>query len=535
MTPQEMQADADAFSKQYDAEQAAKAQQEAAAKNPQPPDMLQTFAPPTTKVTPSMLDSVVSQAEQWGTAAKRVGQDVASGALTGAVNIADAAGSALTTSGREMAAAEDPDHAEDARAGAFPTSPIWDHAKASILDLRDAIQVTDPNMVDSLTQGVAQLAVPFAGYSRALAGLHGVANMAAAGAATDLTALAPHDMRMADVLAMARHTEGKLGEVLRTLAPDGSALNGYITYLTDRGNESEAEGRFKNMLDGFGVNMIATPMLHAVGTVLKQGQAGIRYALDNGVRNTVSDLFAGGPVSGSPAAQAGKIVFHGTAADFDHFDSSKIGSGEGGQAYGHGLYFAESPDTARTYSERLGQQYAHPDVIAAQKDVARYGSKRDAVVALNKRADSTDNLAERMFLQRKVQLIKGGAADRASGNLMHVEIPDEHLNNMLDHDAPLDKQPQVVQDALARGDLPRPTPMKLPDGELPVRGGDLYKALSRQLASPSKAGDIAASERLAELGVPGIRYLDAGSRGAGGGTHNLVLFDPKAAKIVKKE
>ena len=32
------------------------------------------------------------------------------------------------------------------------------------------------------------------------------------------------------------------------------------------------------------------------------------------------------------------------------FDVSKIGSGEGAQAYGHGMYFAENPDVAKTYS-----------------------------------------------------------------------------------------------------------------------------------------------------------------------------------------
>jgi hypothetical protein len=47
--------------------------------------------------------------------------------------------------------------------------------------------------------------------------------------------------------------------------------------------------------------------------------------------------------------QMGAIVYHGSPHKFDKFDSSKIGSGEGSQAYGHGLYVAESPDVARSY------------------------------------------------------------------------------------------------------------------------------------------------------------------------------------------
>jgi hypothetical protein len=34
-------------------------------------------------------------------------------------------------------------------------------------------------------------------------------------------------------------------------------------------------------------------------------------------------------------------TYHGSPHDFDEFDMSKIGTGEGAQAYGRGLYFAE--------------------------------------------------------------------------------------------------------------------------------------------------------------------------------------------------
>src|SRR5574343_290164 len=42
-------------------------------------------------------------------------------------------------------------------------------------------------------------------------------------------------------------------------------------------------------------------------------------------------------------------VYHGSPHAFTKADSSKIGTGEGAQAYGHGLYWAESPETAKTY------------------------------------------------------------------------------------------------------------------------------------------------------------------------------------------
>ena len=47
-------------------------------------------------------------------------------------------------------------------------------------------------------------------------------------------------------------------------------------------------------------------------------------------------------------------AYHGSPYDFNQFDLSKIGTGEGAQAYGHGLYFAENPDTAQVYRDMLG-------------------------------------------------------------------------------------------------------------------------------------------------------------------------------------
>ena len=46
-------------------------------------------------------------------------------------------------------------------------------------------------------------------------------------------------------------------------------------------------------------------------------------------------------------------AYHGSPHEFDEFDTAKIGTGEGNQSYGHGLYFAEAEPTARHYQELL--------------------------------------------------------------------------------------------------------------------------------------------------------------------------------------
>ena len=61
------------------------------------------------------------------------------------------------------------------------------------------------------------------------------------------------------------------------------------------------------------------------------------------------------------------------------------------------------------------------------------------------------------------------------------------------------------------------------------RGADVYSHLSR-----GPDGDVGASQRLQAAGIPGISYLDAGSRGAGTGTKNHVVFDANTIDILRK-
>ena len=53
--------------------------------------------------------------------------------------------------------------------------------------------------------------------------------------------------------------------------------------------------------------------------------------------------------------KAGFKAYHGTPYRFEQFDLEKIGTGEGAQAYGYGLYFAGEPDVARGYRQTLAR------------------------------------------------------------------------------------------------------------------------------------------------------------------------------------
>lgn len=358
-------ADQEAFSQQYDAQQAAAKQAEQ--DKQQPPSFFEKWAAPVGRVTTEMIDGAVSAADSmYDTPGMRKARDVVAGGITGAVNIADAAKSAAD----RLGAATDPYEQKDPYP---PTSPIWDHAKSAILDFRDAVVVQDPTLADNLTQGISQLAIPFAGYSRALAGLHGVANGVIANALTDATALGPHDGRLADIIALGRHTEGKLGEALRTLAPDGSAVNAYINFLTDRGNETEAEGRFKNVLDGFGANLIFTPLMHAAAVVLKQGTAALRYAANAGV-SKLSDLLPPKPAAGDAAEAISPYAALRSA--------SKVSVADQTRKPGQGWWW-EDPEQWDSFKKTLNlAENATPDEVgAAVLNRVKAGSEHSAPTA----------------------------------------------------------------------------------------------------------------------------------------------------------
>lgn len=56
------------------------------------------------------------------------------------------------------------------------------------------------------------------------------------------------------------------------------------------------------------------------------------------------------------------VAWHGSPHVFDKFDLSKVGTGEGAQAYGYGLYFATSEDVADWYRDKLVRDNGEPTI-----------------------------------------------------------------------------------------------------------------------------------------------------------------------------
>lgn len=204
--------------------------------------------------------------------------------------------------------------------------------------------------------------------------------------------------------------------------------------------------------------------------------------------------------------QTGAIVWHGSPHKFDKFDSSKIGTGEGAQAYGHGLYLAESDDVAKMYRDKLTDP------------AFKYAGMNDAKVRLNekiaKRVEAVDPKRAAALRAEIASLSEPGGA------LYKVDIPDEHIAKMLDWDKPLSEQAPEVQVGLHNSGL-----LKYADDYFKVNkktaptGADLHDFLKY-----SGYDQWELSSKMADQGIPGIRYLDGGSRGTGQGTSNFVVF-----------
>ena len=70
-------------------------------------------------------------------------------------------------------------------------------------------------------------------------------------------------------------------------------------------------------------------------------------------------------------------------------------------------------------------------------------------------------------------------------------------------------------------------------GEFPT-AGEAFKLMSMNHTGRASADSAKASALLAQQGIPGIRYLDGGSRGAGQGSSNFVAFDPEMIRILER-
>jgi hypothetical protein len=270
-----------------------------------------------------------------------------------------------------------------------------------------------------------------------------------------------------------------------------------------------------------------------------------------------------------PAGLAIK-AYHGTPHKFDRFDMSKIGTGEGAQAYGHGLYFAENPGVANEYAQTLSKNGAFDGIPQYEIQNGIMGPeyminevKKDAILAGNhQRSDkfldvefsNTEDALK--WLQENKKIPEGALIEKigdpgyettiAYGHAPQlyetsIQWPDaareaadplsEH--HLLDWDKPLSEQSSEIQKIMSEYMLanPKMTGQQAWKSAIDKVGNPFYRFASQ--TGPFFSTPESAAARLNQIGIPGIKYLDQGSR-AGGGTSNYVMFGDEYPQIVNR-
>ncbi len=246
-------------------------------------------------------------------------------------------------------------------------------------------------------------------------------------------------------------------------------------------------------------------------------------------------VIAGGDIGGHGVAFM--IAWHGSPHDHDGFDSSKIGTGEGAQAYGWGMYFAGAREVAEWYRERLSDNHGKVKLaffsagqrVEATPEVRAVAS----YITPTRQTQEAKVIAKRMFpnLSDAIDKVPDDIEVRNSaGRIYQVNLAPEQDEYLL-WDKPLNEQPEKVREALKRGDfmdsvLHEYTGQQFYEGL--VRDGVTFDGLTRQEAAKLT------SEKLQSLGIRGIKYLDGNSRGAKEGSHNYVIFDDADIEITAK-
>ena len=238
-----------------------------------------------------------------------------------------------------------------------------------------------------------------------------------------------------------------------------------------------------------------------------------------------------------------------------HFDSSKIGTGEGAQAYGRGLYFAEREGTGITYRDQLtprDMEYEdwlmsnYKEAEAAQDygrmEMYERAMQHDRPQDFRDIANDTDYDEDYRALANEIadeidNYTKADGTKPNFGHMYEVDI-DASPDELLDYDLPLKEQSPQVQKAIDDLMVLDGVESYSPDGvKVYLNTGVTGDTLGHEILQhfTGKNGREGASKTLDFAGIKGIKYADAQTRfSPKGKTHNYVVFDDKLIQIARK-
>lgn len=232
---------------------------------------------------------------------------------------------------------------------------------------------------------------------------------------------------------------------------------------------------------------------------------------------------------------AGITVWHGSPhGPFAKFDASKIGTGEGAQAYGRGHYTGEARATGEEYRKALSSKidvngkplYDSNKIIGTtgNSDLDDYLVANLGDVAATKKQLLSDirdvrsgNPPAAKEMQQTLAALRNAKVNKKeNGYLYKIDLPDEQVSKMVEWETPLSEQSdqlRAVIDPLQQALMQQPNPSLFKNAR---SVGDVIQYANSVGLNPH--------ESLKAAGYPGIKYLDEQSRAAGKGTRNFVVF-----------
>ena len=227
-------------------------------------------------------------------------------------------------------------------------------------------------------------------------------------------------------------------------------------------------------------------------------------------------------------------VYHGSGADFDRFDHSHIGEGEGNQAFGWGTYVTNSKDIGFYYATRIDNDPSKRSNLFQHSNGTRFKKKYPTLESFlqdTKRMAINGKVAEQEKIDYYHKMMK---LAEPYHNLYAVEIPEDNGKNYLDWDSRVGARVLSKVNRQLEKQGKRPINPELSKRYKFLDGNDLYRALSIRMPNDDATfnDDKAASEFLYSLGFVGIKYKAGRNFGnAKEGDTNYVIFNEKDAKI----
>jgi len=233
-----------------------------------------------------------------------------------------------------------------------------------------------------------------------------------------------------------------------------------------------------------------------------------------------------------------QTAYHGSPYRFNQFSTDAIGTGEGAQTHGWGIYFAQNKGVAidyRTREGRVGVYYKGKNMeelrsmLERTEQYDRAALVEDFMIKMDDSALDTDMYSKKDIAWFKRSILPFVTQE---GSLIKAEIPENDV--LLDEQKTLAEQPQKVQDALKQ------IPYLTDEVNLETAdGGDIYGAIVNHFAaeldgqyddlnSKNNEAQKRASLFLNSLGVKGIAY-NGGMDG-----RCYVVFDDKAIDILNQ-